>query len=131
MRLRYDLPETSVIQLLLEVKACIFTVGEPTEVFFSLYCHEFQERITEEFKVDYTFQGMPKDERFMTSSIQTIFRDVKEKYYMRNLYLICKIYRKGKLILDMDKVGTRKPTSKEEGIRRPFGVAVLDLTPPM
>jgi hypothetical protein len=51
MRLRYDLPETSVIQLLLEVKACIFTVGEPTEVFFSLYCHEFQERITEEFKV--------------------------------------------------------------------------------
>ena len=75
---------------------------------------------------------MPKDERFMTSAIQTIFRDVKEKYYMRDLYLICRIFRKGKLILDIEKVGTRKPSShKEEGIRRPFGVAVLDLTPPM
>jgi hypothetical protein len=133
MRLLYDLPETSEIQLLLDVKACIFTVGENTELYFSLYCKETATFISEQYMVEITPNGMPNDKRFLEFPMQTIFRDIQEQYYMKNIYIVCQIYRRGKLTLELDKIGTRAPVKmkEEEKLRRPFAVAVLEVTPPI
>jgi hypothetical protein len=57
MRKEYDLPETTDIQIHLDVKASLFKVGENTEVYFSLYSRQLDKFITEEYMVELTIHG--------------------------------------------------------------------------
>lgn len=135
LRSKYDLP-TGRVQLLIEVKASMFTVGEPTEMFFSLYSRKLKKFVSEEFMVELTALGMPANEKLI-NNIRTVFRDVSETEYLTDLFLVIRIYRKGKLVQDPNEkmpsaIAIMKQQAqgiKQEGFRRPFGVAVMDLTP--
>ena len=61
-----------VYQLFIDVKACIFRVGEPTDLHFSLYSHGTDRFLTEEFVLSLTENGMPP-EVDMWGKIKTIF----------------------------------------------------------
>ncbi|KAL0477542.1 dedicator of cytokinesis protein 1 [Acrasis kona] len=139
----YDLPDVDV-HFLLDVKACLFTVGESVEVFFFLYNNTTKTAITEEFSVDLTLLGMPTDPRLI-SNIKTLFTNVTEKNYLADLYLVVRIYRKGKMLMNnldtppsMTDIRNQQMNLPKDSVidveeepyyRRPFGCCVLPLTP--
>jgi hypothetical protein len=78
---------------------------------------------------------MPEDQSLI-SNIQTIFSNINEVNYLRDLYLVCRIYRKGRIVYEIDQ----KPNPSSYGqiskkdpnlltFKRPFGVVVLNLSP--
>ena len=149
IRLRHELPIGN-IHLLVNVEACMFTFGEDAEIYFSLYNYTEKRYITEDFAFNVTPMGMPKDIRLINNS-KTIFADVPESQYLQELYLVVKIYRKGKMLFDMKantkKVGLTSSSSggvqsqmmgmqansddveEETAYRRPFCCTLMPITP--
>jgi hypothetical protein len=88
---------------------------------------------------------MPNDPRLI-QNIKTLFANIPEKSYLADLYMVARIYRKGKMLLgNMDAAismsevrqqqmstgggGVATDIEEENYYRRPFGCAVLPLTP--
>jgi hypothetical protein len=75
---------------------------------------------------------MPADLNAWTK-MNCIFKDIKRTDLMSSLYLVCHIYRCGKLVYD-EKVSTSSSAlsaakgTKEKTYRRPFGCAVMLLS---
>lgn len=103
------------LAVLLEMKLFACSVGEPTEIFFSLWHRETNEFVTEFFYVKLTAQGMPEDEDRI-GNIKTLFKDVSRSDYSKGLYLFARLVRLGKL----------EKRAKVE-YRIPFGGALLEL----
>ncbi|EFC46922.1 Ded_cyto domain-containing protein [Naegleria gruberi] len=143
-RLRHELPRGNV-HLLLNVEACMFTFGEDAEIFFSVYNYTEKRYITEDFAYPVTPLGMPRDTRLITNT-KTLFADISESQYLQELYLVVKIYRKGKMLFDM-KANTKKTglppmgsgmmmasasaddIEEETSYRRPFCCTLMPITP--
>lgn len=146
VRMRHELPRGNV-QLLLNVEACMFTFGEEAELFFSVYNYTEKRYITEDYAFTVTSLGMPRDIRLITNC-KALFTDIPESQYLQELYLVVKIYRKGKMLLDL-KANTKKqlPTAtmqnflqqgvnpnmddveEETSYRRPFCGTLMPITP--
>ncbi|KAL9652523.1 hypothetical protein ABK040_000094 [Willaertia magna] len=145
IRSKFELPYGN-IHLLLNVEACMFTFGEDAEIYFSIYNYPERRYITEEYMLTVTPQGMPKDIRLIQNS-KTLFTDIKEEQYLQELYLVVKIYRKGKMLFDI-KSNTKNTSSRivmnsqqqlnpfetedvedESNVRRPFGCTLLPISP--
>lgn len=75
-----------------------------------------------------TSQGMPKDERLI-SNIKTMFTNLSKNDYMSDMYLVCRIWRNGSLILESSDKQKNKQQNQDTIFKRPFGCAVLALTP--
>jgi hypothetical protein len=110
------------LQLFLDVKMCIFSVGEATDLYFSLYNLAENKYITEDFSLSLTDAGMPAKMNLI-GKMQTLFSDLEDRDFNGDLWLICKIYRKGRLILDPKE---KKPPARYH--RRPWGCAAMSLT---
>jgi len=109
-------------QLFLDVKMCIFAVGEDTELFFTLWNDAQKKFVTEDYMLRITAAGMPVNLKIL-NKMMTIFKDLEPKDFVGGLYLVCRIYRSGRLVQDPKK---KKPPPNL--YRRPFGAAAFNLT---
>jgi hypothetical protein len=75
---------------------------------------------------------MPEDQTLI-GNINTIFTQISEFYYMKNIFLICKIYRKGRLVFDeksiTSTISTIKKDKDQKDFKRCFGICVYNISP--
>ncbi|KAG7491049.1 hypothetical protein JOB18_047986 [Solea senegalensis] len=107
--------------LLMNLKNFVCNIGEDAELLMSLYDPDQSEFISENFLVRWDSMGMPKEIEKL-NNLPALFTDLSSSDLMRQrLFLVCQIIRVGSMELKEGK----KHTS---GLRRPFGVAVMDVT---
>jgi hypothetical protein len=113
------------VQLLVEYKVAMFSVGEPTELFFSLWSEKLGV-LTEEFVVTLTDKGMP--ERIdQLGEMRTVFVGINRQEIAEDLCLVCRLYRSGGLH-PVDRGVKKKATKPQDAkYRRPFGCSVFPL----
>uniref|UniRef100_A0A7N6A584 Dedicator of cytokinesis 5 n=1 Tax=Anabas testudineus TaxID=64144 RepID=A0A7N6A584_ANATE len=99
----------------------VCNIGEDAELLMSLYDPDQSEFISENFLVRWDSTGMPKEIEKL-NNLPALFTDLSSNDLMRQrLYLVCQIIRVGSMELKEGKKHTG-------GLRRPFGVAVMDIT---
>ncbi|XP_073505608.1 dedicator of cytokinesis protein 2 isoform X2 [Phyllobates terribilis] len=105
------------------VRNFVCRIGEDAELFMSLYDPEKQIIISENYLVRWGSKGFPK-EIDMLNNLKVVFTDLGTKDLNRDrIYLVCQIVRIGRM--DLKETNIKKCTL---GLRRPFGVAVMDIT---
>uniref|UniRef100_A0A8C4YDA8 Dedicator of cytokinesis 2 n=1 Tax=Gopherus evgoodei TaxID=1825980 RepID=A0A8C4YDA8_9SAUR len=105
------------------VRNFVCRIGEDAELFMSLYDPQKHTIISENYLVRWGSKGFPK-EIDMLNNLKVVFTDLGNKDLNRDkVYLICQIVRVGRM--DLKDSNTKKCT---QGLRRPFGVAVMDIT---
>ncbi|XP_021095427.1 dedicator of cytokinesis protein 2 isoform X2 [Heterocephalus glaber] len=105
------------------VRNFVCRIGEDAELFMSLYDPNKQMVISENYLVRWGSRGFPKEIE-MLNNLKVVFTDLGNKDLNRDkVYLICQIVRVGKM--DLKDANAKKCT---QGLRRPFGVAVMDIT---
>eukprot|EP01094_Clydonella_sp_ATCC50884_P028734 TRINITY_DN8724_c0_g1_i1.p1 TRINITY_DN8724_c0_g1~~TRINITY_DN8724_c0_g1_i1.p1 ORF type:complete len:1774 (+),score=493.43 TRINITY_DN8724_c0_g1_i1:697-5322(+) len=109
--------------VLLEMKLFACSVGEPSVAYFSLWHKDTNTKISDEYAVSLTAQGMPVDESKI-ANVKTLFKDVSEED-LSSLHLVVRVVRCGRFSSD-GKADGSKAKSKIE-YRRPFGGGVLSL----
>ncbi|XP_070790171.1 dedicator of cytokinesis protein 2 [Pituophis catenifer annectens] len=105
------------------VRNFVCKIGEDAELFMSLYDPHKHTVISENYLVRWGSKGFVKEvDNF--NNLKVVFTDLGNKDLGRDrIYLICQIVRFGKM--DLKDTNTKKYT---QGIRRPFGVAVMDIS---
>uniref|UniRef100_A0A8C9ZKT8 Dedicator of cytokinesis 5 n=1 Tax=Sander lucioperca TaxID=283035 RepID=A0A8C9ZKT8_SANLU len=99
----------------------VCNIGEDAELLMSLYDPDQSEFISENFLVRWDSMGMPKEIEKL-NNLPALFTDLSSSDLMRlRLFLVCQIIRVGSMELKEGKKHTG-------GLRRPFGVAVMDIT---
>jgi hypothetical protein len=116
------LPEGN-IQLMLDLKATIFTVGDPCELHISLFCHGRSEFISEEYIVSLNASGIRMDD---IGRLKTIFKDISQLDFSAGLHVVCRIVRVGAMSADSSDA---KKEKHGDVFRRPLGCAVFAITP--
>uniref|UniRef100_A0A8C8S564 Dedicator of cytokinesis 2 n=1 Tax=Pelusios castaneus TaxID=367368 RepID=A0A8C8S564_9SAUR len=108
------------------VRNFVCRIGEDAELFMSLYDpqkHTLKFISFENYLVRWGSKGFPK-EIDMLNNLKVVFTDLGNKDLNRDkVYLICQIVRVGRM--DLRESNIKKCT---QGLRRPFGVAVMDIT---
>ncbi|XP_078717845.1 dedicator of cytokinesis protein 1-like isoform X3 [Lampetra fluviatilis] len=109
--------------LFVTVKNFVCKIGEESEVFMSLYDPAEGMFISENYLVQWGSQGMPKDINKL-NNLRVVFTDLGSRDLKRDrICLVCQIIRIG--YMDLKETHPKKSTS---GLRRPFGVAVMEIT---
>uniref|UniRef100_A0A671KJN6 Dedicator of cytokinesis protein 5-like n=1 Tax=Sinocyclocheilus anshuiensis TaxID=1608454 RepID=A0A671KJN6_9TELE len=107
--------------LLINLRNFVCNIGEDAELFMSLYDPDKSEFISENFLVRWDSTGMPKEIEKL-NNLPALFTDLSSSDLIRQrLFLVCQIIRVGCMELKEGKKHTG-------GLRRPFGVAVMDIT---
>uniref|UniRef100_A0A8C1H256 Dedicator of cytokinesis 5 n=1 Tax=Cyprinus carpio carpio TaxID=630221 RepID=A0A8C1H256_CYPCA len=107
--------------LLINLRNFVCNIGEDAELFMSLYDPDKSEFISENFLVQWDSTGMPKEIEKL-NNLPALFTDLSSSDLIRQrLFLACQIIRVGCMELKEGKKHTG-------GLRRPFGVAVMDIT---
>uniref|UniRef100_A0A3Q3JZH3 Dedicator of cytokinesis 5 n=1 Tax=Monopterus albus TaxID=43700 RepID=A0A3Q3JZH3_MONAL len=107
--------------LLMTLKNFVCNIGEDAELLMSLYDPDQSEFISENVLVRWDSMGMPKEIEKL-NNLPALFTDLSSSDLMRpRLFLVCQIIRVGSMELKEGKKRTG-------GLRRPFGVAVMDIT---
>ncbi|KAM6954210.1 dedicator of cytokinesis protein 5 [Aplochiton taeniatus] len=107
--------------LLMSLKNFVCNIGEDAELLMSLYDPDQSEFISENFLVRWDSMGMPKEIEKL-NNLPALFTDLSSSDLIRpRLFLVCQIIRVGSMELKEGKKQTG-------GLRRPFGVAVMDIT---
>eukprot|EP01083_Nonionella_stella_P115297 341666_1 len=115
-------------QLLFEPRHCIFKAGDPTKLLFSLYDNTTKQFITEQYCLhlsehNFPTVGSPDD-------VKLIFKDIPDTVLCNDIYIICYIYRIGRMdapdVMRMDSQ-RRRPKRLKRYLLRPFGCAVFKL----
>ncbi|KAM8924612.1 dedicator of cytokinesis protein 1 [Pelodytes ibericus] len=114
---------TPSFALFVNLKNVVCKIGEDAEVLMSLYDPLESKFISENYLVRWSSSGLPKDiERL--HNLRAVFTDLGSKDLKRDkISFVCQIVRVGRM--ELRDNNTRKLTS---GLRRPFGVAVMDVT---
>uniref|UniRef100_A0A8C7MTH5 Dedicator of cytokinesis 5 n=1 Tax=Oncorhynchus kisutch TaxID=8019 RepID=A0A8C7MTH5_ONCKI len=107
--------------LFVNLKNFVCNIGEDAELLMSLYDPDQSEFISENFLVRWDSMGMPKEIEKL-NNLPALFTDLSSSDLIRpRLFLVCQIIRVGSMELKEGKKHTG-------GLRRPFGVAVMDIT---
>ncbi|XP_030630565.1 dedicator of cytokinesis protein 5 [Chanos chanos] len=107
--------------LLMNLRNFVCNIGEDAELLMSLYDPDQSEFISENFLVRWDSTGMPKEIEKL-NNLPALFTDLSSSDLIRpRLFLVCQIIRVGCMELKEGKKHTG-------GLRRPFGVAVMDIT---
>ncbi|XP_051896734.1 dedicator of cytokinesis protein 5 isoform X1 [Pristis pectinata] len=112
---------THTYSLYVNLKNFVCNIGEDAELLMSLYDPVQSEFISENYLVRWSRTGMPKEiERL--NKLEALFTDLSSSDLIRlKISLVCQIVRVGHMELKEGKKHTC-------GLRRPFGVAVMDIT---
>uniref|UniRef100_A0A8C8BLC8 Dedicator of cytokinesis 1 n=1 Tax=Otus sunia TaxID=257818 RepID=A0A8C8BLC8_9STRI len=114
---------TPSFALFVNLKNVVCKIGEDAEVLMSLYDPLESKFISENYLVRWSSCGLPKDIDRL-HNLRAVFTDLGSKDLKREkISFVCQIVRVGRM--ELRDNNTRKLTS---GLRRPFGVAVMDVT---
>lgn len=114
---------TPSLALFVNLKNVVCKIGEDAEVLMSLYDPMESKFISENYLVRWSSSGLPKDIDRL-HNLRAVFTDLGSKDLKREkISFVCQIVRVGRM--ELRDSNTRKLTS---GLRRPFGVAVMDVT---
>uniref|UniRef100_A0A9L0STH7 Dedicator of cytokinesis 1 n=1 Tax=Equus caballus TaxID=9796 RepID=A0A9L0STH7_HORSE len=114
---------TPSLALFVNLKNVVCKIGEDAEVLMSLYDPVESKFISENYLVRWSSSGLPKDIDRL-HNLRAVFTDLGSKDLKREkISFVCQIVRVGRM--ELRDNNTRKLTS---GLRRPFGVAVMDVT---
>ncbi|XP_055485491.1 dedicator of cytokinesis protein 3 [Psammomys obesus] len=97
------------------------TIGEDTDVFFSLYDMREGKQISERFLVRLNKNGGPRNPEKI-DRMCALFTDLSSKDMKRDLYIVAHVIRIGRMLLNDSKKG---PAHLH--YRRPYGCAVLSI----
>ncbi|XP_078095350.1 dedicator of cytokinesis protein 5 isoform X2 [Mustelus asterias] len=112
---------THTYSLYVHLKNFVCHIGEAAELLMSLYDPVQSEFISENYLVHWSKTGMPK-EIDRINKLEALFTDLSSSDLIRlKISLVCQIVRVGHMELKEGKKHTC-------GLRRPFGVAVMDIT---
>eukprot|EP01104_Vermistella_antarctica_P007977 TRINITY_DN1983_c0_g1_i1.p1 TRINITY_DN1983_c0_g1~~TRINITY_DN1983_c0_g1_i1.p1 ORF type:complete len:1550 (-),score=477.61 TRINITY_DN1983_c0_g1_i1:103-4533(-) len=107
--------------IMLELKIVMLPLAEGThEVYFAVYNRTTQSFLTENYVVILTHQGMPVDQEKI-GNIKTVFVDIPAKDMESDLYLVCRMIRRGRMLLE------GKGSKNMAMYRRPHCTAVHSL----
>nr|KAF6309569.1 dedicator of cytokinesis 5 [Pipistrellus kuhlii] len=107
--------------LYVNFKNFVCNIGEDAELFMALYDPDQSTFISENYLIRWGSNGMPKEIEKL-NNLQAVFTDLSSTDLIRpRISLVCQIIRVGRMELKEGKKHTC-------GLRRPFGVAVMDIT---
>ncbi|XP_041426843.1 dedicator of cytokinesis protein 1 isoform X2 [Xenopus laevis] len=114
---------TPSFALFVNLKNVVCKIGEDAEVLMSLYDPSESKFISDNYLVRWSSSGLPKDIDKL-HYLRAVFTDLGSKDVKRDrISFVCQIVRVGRM--DLRDNNTKKLTL---GLRRPFGVAVMDVT---
>lgn len=114
---------TSSFALFVTLKNVVCKIGEDAEVLMSLYDSNEYKFISENYLVRWSSSGLVKDIDQL-HNLRAVFTDLgSEDLKREKISFVCQIVRVGRM--ELRDNNTKKLTS---GLRRPFGVAVMDIT---
>uniref|UniRef100_A0A3Q3LP42 Dedicator of cytokinesis protein 3-like n=1 Tax=Mastacembelus armatus TaxID=205130 RepID=A0A3Q3LP42_9TELE len=109
--------------LLVNLKSFTYnSIGEDTDIFFSLYDLREGRTISEKFMVRLNKNGGPKNPE-KVDRLCALFTDLSNKDMKRDLYIVSQVIRTGRMLLNDSKKG---PPHVQ--YRRPYGCAVLAMS---
>ncbi|XP_059499832.1 dedicator of cytokinesis protein 5-like isoform X3 [Stegostoma tigrinum] len=112
---------THTYSIYIHLRNFVCNIGEDAELLMSLYDPVQSEFISENFLVRWARPGTPK-EIDRLNKLEVLFTDLSSSDLIRlKISLVCQIVRVGHMELKEGKKHTC-------GLRRPFGVAVMDIT---
>ncbi|XP_054853310.1 dedicator of cytokinesis protein 5 isoform X1 [Eublepharis macularius] len=112
---------THTYSLYVSFKNFVCNIGEDAELLMSLYDPDQSLFISENYLIRWGSTGMPKEIEKL-NNLQAVFTDLSSSNLIRpRISLVCQIVRVGHMELKEGKKHTC-------GLRRPFGVAVMDIT---
>uniref|UniRef100_A0A8C7L8D2 Dedicator of cytokinesis 1 n=1 Tax=Oncorhynchus kisutch TaxID=8019 RepID=A0A8C7L8D2_ONCKI len=115
--------QTPSFALFVTLKNVVCKIGEDAEVLMSLYDPVESKFISENYLVRWSSQGLVKDIDQL-HNLRSVFTDLgSEDLKREKISFVCQIVRVGRM--ELRDNNTKKLTS---GLRRPFGVAVMDVT---
>jgi hypothetical protein len=103
------------IQILLNIKAFSIQVGEEVELYFSIYSNQKDAFLSEELHIEVTDKG-----NFLRAQTRAFFRDLSKNDMTSDLYLVCRVIRRGKL-----RYQSKKQT--QVTVRRPFALGLFKI----
>uniref|UniRef100_A0A3P9IW85 Dedicator of cytokinesis 1 n=1 Tax=Oryzias latipes TaxID=8090 RepID=A0A3P9IW85_ORYLA len=114
---------TPSFALFVTLKNVVCKIGEDAEVLMSLYDPMESKFISENYLVKWSSAGLAKDIDQL-HNLRAVFTDLgSEDLKRERISFVCQIVRVGRM--ELRDNNTKKLTS---GLRRPFGVAVMDVT---
>ncbi|KAG5855337.1 hypothetical protein ANANG_G00048040 [Anguilla anguilla] len=114
---------TPSFALFVTLKNVVCKIGEDAEVLMSLYDPVESKFISENYLVRWSSSGLVKDIDQL-HNLRSVFTDLgSEDLKREKISFVCQIVRVGRM--ELRDNNTKKLTS---GLRRPFGVAVMDVT---
>uniref|UniRef100_A0A8C5IA94 Dedicator of cytokinesis 1 n=1 Tax=Gouania willdenowi TaxID=441366 RepID=A0A8C5IA94_GOUWI len=114
---------TPAFALFVTLKNVVCKIGEDAEVLMSLYDPVESKFISENYLVKWSSSGLVKDIDQL-HNLRSVFTDLgSEDLKREKISFVCQIVRVGRM--ELRDNNTKKLTS---GLRRPFGVAVMDVT---
>ncbi|XP_077948725.1 dedicator of cytokinesis protein 3 isoform X5 [Gasterosteus aculeatus] len=109
--------------LLVNLKSFTYnSIGEDTDIFFSLYDLREAKTISERFLVRLNKNGAPRNPE-KVERLCALFTDLSNKDMKRDLYIVSHVIRTGRMLLNDSKKG---PPLVQ--YRRPYGCAVLAMS---
>uniref|UniRef100_A0A8C4GWS9 Dedicator of cytokinesis 1 n=1 Tax=Dicentrarchus labrax TaxID=13489 RepID=A0A8C4GWS9_DICLA len=121
-RIQEEKPDSLSILLGVSVNV-VCKIGEDAEVLMSLYDPVDSKFISENYLVKWSSSGLVKDIDQL-HNLRAVFTDLgSEDLKREKISFVCQIVRVGRM--ELRDNNTKKLTS---GLRRPFGVAVMDVT---
>ncbi|KAM7370641.1 hypothetical protein PAMP_010170 [Pampus punctatissimus] len=114
---------TPAFALFVTLKNVVCKIGEDAEVLMSLYDPVESKFISENYLVKWSSSGLVKDIDQL-HNLRAVFTDLgSEDLKREKISFVCQIVRVGRM--ELRDNNTKRLTS---GLRRPFGVAVMDVT---
>ncbi|KAJ8365517.1 hypothetical protein SKAU_G00143480 [Synaphobranchus kaupii] len=114
---------TPSFALFVTLKNVVCKIGEDAEVLMSLYDPVDSKFVSENYLVRWSSSGLVKDIDQL-HNLRSVFTDLGSEDLKRDkISFVCQIVRVGRM--ELRDNNTKKLTS---GLRRPFGVAVMDVT---
>uniref|UniRef100_A0A8C5FKQ4 Dedicator of cytokinesis 1 n=1 Tax=Gadus morhua TaxID=8049 RepID=A0A8C5FKQ4_GADMO len=114
---------TPSFALFVTLKNVVCKIGEDAEVLMSLYDPVDSKFVSENYLVKWSSSGLVKDIDQL-HNLRAVFTDLGSEDLKRDrISFVCQIVRVGRM--ELRDNNTKKLTS---GLRRPFGVAVMDVT---
>ncbi|XP_076864277.1 dedicator of cytokinesis protein 3 isoform X2 [Brachyhypopomus gauderio] len=98
------------------------TIGEDSDIFFSLYDLREGKHISEKFMVRLNKNGGPKNPE-KVDRLCALFTDLSNKDMKRDLYIVAQVIRTGRMLLNDSKKGP-----PQVHYRRPYGCAALAMS---
>jgi hypothetical protein len=94
--------DASRYQIYFDFKACKLLVGDPMELHFNIYSAEKKEYLYEDYIIYLTSAGFPSSLEVL-DQLKVVFADLTSMEMLTSLFLVCRLYRVGKLNVEESK----------------------------